>query len=140
MFIPRTPKPEPAPRTPYSQLTEEQRRKLDDIAKRMLKVRIPRRFYLAQLREFFDGLNECFEAISGNQKADLLIFTSRESCEGNGVTKKEDVDRKDVILFKRGRNTGVSNEVIDLTDDDQPAKRRRMPQESWSISPSRKRI
>jgi len=52
----------------------------------------------------------------------------RESREGNGVIKKEDVGRKDVILFKWGRNTGVSNEVIDLTDDDQPMKRRRMPQ------------
>jgi hypothetical protein len=127
MFIPRTPEPERAPRTPYSQLTEEQRRKLDAIAKSLLEVRISSRFYLAQLREFFDRLNECFEVISNNQKADLPILTSRESREGNGVTKKEDVGRKDVIFFKRGRNTGVSNEVIDLTDDDQSAKRRRMP-------------
>jgi hypothetical protein len=43
MVIPRAPEPEPAPRTPYSRLTEEQRRKLDAIAESMLKVRIPRR-------------------------------------------------------------------------------------------------
>jgi len=66
MFIPRTPELERAPRTPYSQLTEEQRRKPDAIAKSLLEVRIPTRFYLAQLRQFFDGLNECFEAISDN--------------------------------------------------------------------------
>ncbi|KAH8800993.1 hypothetical protein F5882DRAFT_504350 [Hyaloscypha sp. PMI_1271] len=98
MFIPRTPELERAPRTPYSQLTEEQRRKPDAIAKSLL------------------------------EKADLPIFTLRESREGNGVIKKEDVGRKDVILFKPGRNTGVSNKVIDLADDDQPMKRRRMPQ------------
>jgi hypothetical protein len=77
MFIPRTPEPEPAPRTPYSPLIEEQSRKLDAVAKSILKVRIPRCFYLAPLREFFDGLNECCEAISDNQKADLPILTYR---------------------------------------------------------------
>ena len=141
MFIPLTPELERAPRTPYSQLTKEQRRKLDAIAKSLLEVRIPRRFYLAQLREFVDSMSGCFEVISDNQKTDLPNFTSRESREGNEVTKKEDANRKDVILFKRGRNPGVSNEVINLTDNDQRAKRRRMPQgDSWSISPSRKRI
>ncbi|PMD38442.1 hypothetical protein L207DRAFT_568089 [Hyaloscypha variabilis F] len=36
MVIPRTPEPEPAPRDPYSLLTEEQRRKLDAIAESMV--------------------------------------------------------------------------------------------------------
>jgi hypothetical protein len=40
MVIPRTPEPEPAPRDPYSLLTEEQRRKLDAIAESMVTVRL----------------------------------------------------------------------------------------------------
>jgi hypothetical protein len=79
MFISRTPEPERAPRTPYSELTKEQRRKLDAIAKSLLEVRIPRRFYLAQLREFVDSLSECFEAISDNQKKLIFRFLHRRN-------------------------------------------------------------
>jgi hypothetical protein len=71
-------------------------------------------------------LNKCFKAISDNQKADLLTFT-----RGNLATEME-LSRKrmsagGMSYFSSGAGT-LAYEVIGLTDDDQPAKRRRMPQ------------
>jgi hypothetical protein len=110
LVIPRTPEPELTPPAPYARLTEEQRRRLDAIAERMLNV--------SQFPKFDSTFNE----------KSLIFHPQEESPERNESIKKEtDGDREDVKPLKRHRATGGENVVINLTDgaDDKPAKRRR---------------
>jgi hypothetical protein len=108
MVIPRTPKPEPAPRDPYSLLTEEPRRKLDAIAESMVTVRL-------LLVQGFSSANMFWKNTQGT------------SSKGDCTIKKEEAgDRK---YSTRSKRAWEDMEIIDLTiddSDDDVRKRRRV--------------